>query len=235
MAQLIEGDSRGLHRGLIGSTPGLPPRFPTLSNRGILLSDLDNAFYSSQGNAGTLGRNHRQHKRTPSCWVVMQNQPFLLDKSLEEKEVARTKGLHRRSASDSFTYLENSGNFCMFSNIAEEDESECPSALSTEKVSNRGNEDGDQLTDLLEEIQQLQDQQNLPISARSQAVHHNCDSSIVNTTSDARAFLEAAPGHLILEPKGRNLEDGEYYFHDSTNGDPIDFSESDADPKKAKR
>lgn len=235
MAQLIEGDSRGLNRGLIGNTSGLPPRFPTLSNRGVFLSDIDNPFPMNQGKVGTLGRNHRQHYRTPSCCIVMQNQPFLPEKPLEEKEISSTRGLHRRCASDSVTYLENSGNFTMFSNIAEEDESECPTALSTEKVTNQAIEDGDQLLDLLEEIQQLQDQQNLPISTRSPSVLHKCDTEFVNTTGNSRVSLENAPGHLVLDYRGRNADDGAYYGPDSSNGDSNDPSENDLDPKKAKR
>eukprot|EP00250_Pteridium_aquilinum_P012953 c21044_g5_i1 orf=421-1749(-) len=238
MAQIIEGDSRVLHRGLIGNPPGLPPRFPTISNRGLSLSDLDTVFNSKQDNTRNLGRNHRQHKYTPSCCIVMQNQPVLLDKLLEESEVSINKGSHRRCASDSFTYLEKSRSLCMFSNIAEEDESECQSTLATEKVANHGIEDGNQLTDLLEEIQQLQDQQNLPISVRSQAVHLNCDSSIVNPTSNAGALLEATAGQLALDPRSRTSDDREFYFHDNNFGDPTslaDLPESDLDPKRAKR
>ncbi|KAI5065472.1 hypothetical protein GOP47_0020167 [Adiantum capillus-veneris] len=203
MAQLIEGDARGLHRGLIGNTPGLPPRFPTLPNRGVPPSDFNTVFQGIHGSSRSLGRHYQQHKGTPSYSVVVQDQPLQYANLVEQSEVSVKKSLHRRSASD---------------------------------LGNDAKEDGDQLTDLLEEILQLHDQQNLPISTRSQALHPNLDSSIVRKTGSARDALEAAPGHPIAECEGMVLND--YYTQESNNSDLMYLTEqpeNDLDPKKAKR
>ncbi|KAI5065746.1 hypothetical protein GOP47_0020441 [Adiantum capillus-veneris] len=236
MAQLIEGDARGLHRGLIGNTPGLPPRFPTLPNRGVPPSDFNTVFQGIHGSSRSLGRHYQQHKGTPSYSVVVQDQPLQYANLVEQSEVSVKKSLHRRSASDLGTYLEGNGSLSMLSNIAEEVDSECQISQMPEKVGNDAKEDGDQLTDLLEEILQLHDQQNLPISTRSQALHPNLDSSIVRKTGSARDALEAAPGHPIAECEGMVLND--YYTQESNNSDLMYLTEqpeNDLDPKKAKR
>lgn len=238
MAQLIEGDGRGLHRGLMGNTPGLPPRFPTLPNRGIPFSDLNTVFQGIYGNSAILGRNHWQHKGTPSYSVVVRDRPLSYADLEEESELSIKKALHWRSASDSFTYAADDGNVRVFNCILEEGESKCETSQTLEKLPNDGKEDGDQLTDLLDEIQQLQDQQNLPISTRSQAVHLNLESSIVSKAASTRATLESEAGHLALEPKGMMLEDTEYHIQDCANGDTTSLAEQpeiDLDPKKAKR
>ncbi|MCO5568988.1 hypothetical protein L7F22_022693 [Adiantum nelumboides] len=232
MAQLIEGDARGLHRGLIGNTTGLPPKFPTFPNRGVPLSDLNTVFQGIYGSSGRLGGNHQQHKGSPSYPV--QSLPYT--NLVEKSEVPTNKPFHRRSASDSLTYIEE---ISVLGDIPEEVDSKCQISQTPEKVGNVAKEDGDHLMGLLEEIQQLQEQQNLPISARSQAPHPNIDSSIVSRTGGARDALEAVPGHSIPgRSRGTPVKDLEYYMQDSDYFESTCVAEqieNDLDPKRAKR
>lgn len=222
----------------MGNAPGLPPRFPTLPNRGIPLSDLNTVFQGIYGSSATLGRNYWQHKGTPSYSVVVRDQPLPYVNLLEESENSIKDPLHQRCVSDSFTYSAEDGNVHVYNGILEEGESKCETSQTLQKSPNDGKEDGDQLTNLLEEIQQLQDQQNLPISTRSQAVHFDLESSTVSKAGITRATLDSEAGHSTLEPKGMMLEDSDYYIQDCANRDATSLAEQpeiDLDPKKAKR
>jgi hypothetical protein len=166
----------------------------------------------------------------PSHGSEFQEQPFWLNELLEEPEGPSRRGSHRRSASDSFTYLGNPGSLFRFSNIAEEDESECNTLVSSQ---NLGHEDGAQLTDLLDEIQQLQNQQNLPISARTQPVSSKFDRT--NTNKFTLRTIGDPQDQLALRSKGAGKE---IALQGSTVGGATSlghYGEGSADPRQAKR
>jgi hypothetical protein len=112
-----------------------------------------------------------------------------------------------------------------FSNIAEEDESECNAEISVKSVTKQG----DQLTDLLDEIQQLQDQQNLPISARTQPMSSSLDSSNANKTNVSRNLLEQSQERDVAA-KGESFALGGCAIGGSSNAE-----EGSLDPKQTKR
>lgn len=221
MAKLIEADSRGIHRGPIGSAPRLPPRIPSIPSRGVLPTDLGSGTHSNQSYE-SISQSHKQHRRTPSCSMVIQEQPLWLDDLLEDSEGASKKGSHRRSASDSFTYLENAkGLLGTSGNIAEGDElAEFP--VVPEKTRQRNGMNSSGLTDLLEEIQQLQDQRNAPISALTQPAMARLEIAKVDE-------VRALAGQMAFAPEAKSLEDADTYSHDNNALD------GNLDPKKTKR
>ena len=226
MAQIIEGDNHGISRGFISNIPRLPPKFPV--NRGSSPSEIDAPFYNNQMNVSPV-----QHMRTPSHDTELQEQPFWLNELLDDSEGPSRRGSHRRSASDSFTYLENPRSLYRFSNIAEEDESECNASLPCRRL---GNEDSDQLTDLLDEIQQLQNQQNLPISARTQPINCKSDVSNANKLITSRNVVGDSQDQLVFGPKHERVKD--FFLHESVIGGSTSLGshgEGSADPKQAKR
>eukprot|EP00250_Pteridium_aquilinum_P005917 c15933_g2_i1 orf=893-2080(+) len=233
MAKLVEGDSRGIHRGSIGSAPPrLPPRIPSIPGRGLPPSDLWTGIYSNQS-FESLGKSQRQHRRTPSCNMAIQEQPLWLDDILEDSEGSSKKGSHRRSASDSFTYLENAGSLCNFSNIAEKDEVERSSFVLPEKARSTNSISTNRLTDLLEEIQQLQDQRNGPISALIQPAISRSEISKVDemrtfSNIPGNAIMKGLPGQSVFAPEVKSVEAADIGSHDNLAGDVS------LDPKKAK-
>ncbi|MCO5551248.1 hypothetical protein L7F22_004746 [Adiantum nelumboides] len=231
MAKLVE-DLRGFQKGPNGITSRLPPRIPSISGRGLLPSDAGSGVHSSQ-NFESLGKGQRQHKRTPSCNTVMQEQPVWLDDLLEDSEGPSRKSSHRRSASDSFTFLENAGSLCTFNNIAEE-ELNYNSCVPTEKLKSINN---NCLTDLLDEIRQLQDQRNAPISAITQPAVSRCEVSRMDDTramsakSGSTLASNSKPfsGQAVFLPEDKTLEASEADCHDNTG---VDIN---SESKKAKR
>lgn len=228
MAKFMDGDSRGFHRGPNGFASRLPPRIPSIPGRSLLNSDLGSGSQSGQS-FESLGKGQRQHKRTPSCNMVMQEQPVWLDDLLEDSESSTSKkNSHRRSASDSFTFLENAGSLSAFTNIAEEEELNYNSSFLMEKSNGSKVVNNNCLTDLLDELWHLQDQKNAPISAITQPAVSRCEMSGMD---DIRGLPTTAGSVLASNPKGqppeeKSLEAAEAGSHD------ID---ANADPKKTKR
>lgn len=221
MEKLIEGDTRGIQRGPIGSGPRLPPRIPSIPGRGLPPSDLGTGIHNNQSYE-SISQSQRQHKRTPSCNMVMQEQPLWLDDLLEDSEGTSKKGSHRRSASDSFTYLENARGLCTFGNIAEVDELEYSTSVVPEKSRHRNSVNTSGLTDLLEEIQHLQDQRNAPISALTQLANARSEISKVDE-------MRALAGQMVFVPEAKSVDNADTCSHDNTAGD------ANFDPKKTKR
>ena len=234
MAQIIEGDNHGISRGFISNIPRLPPKFPV--NRGPSVSDVEVASYSSPINGNRMGSSHQNKGNPASHSTEFRENLFWLNELLEDSQgISNKRGSHRRSASDSFTYLENPRSLYRFSNIAEEDESECNADTA---CVNPVNEDGDQLTDLLDEIQQLQDQQNLPISARTQSTSSMCDSSNTNKTNVVRNTLGNSQDQLNFGPECDTVTNGEFFLHGGVmGGSPSmpNHDEGSLDPKQTKR
>ncbi|KAI5077207.1 hypothetical protein GOP47_0007031 [Adiantum capillus-veneris] len=235
MAKLLEGDSRGFQRGPNGFASRLPPRIPSIPGRALLSSDLGPGIHSGQS-FEDLGKGQRQHKRTPSCNMVMQEQPVWLDDLLEDSEGSSKKSSHRRSASDSFTFLENAGSLCTFNNIAEEEFSYTGS-FPTEKSKSGNIINSNCLTDLLDEIRQLQDQRNAPISAVPQPAVLRSEVSRLDDTralstksgSTLASNLKGFSAQSVSLPEGKSLEASEAGCHDNT---AVDVN---SESKKAKR
>lgn len=252
MAKYVKGGTKAPQRGFGSIAAHLPPKIPLLPTFGSSSLDLVPSLYGHQDILSSSG-SQRQHQRTPSCSVLYQEQPSWLDDLLDDSEAVSKKGSHRRCASDSFTYLENSGGLYTISDIAEEEELDHSSgnALSSHELSSLDHLDGDQLSVLLEEIQQLQKEQNLPVGFRTQVeslkvenslknkhealstMLDNC--SLSNFTSRFKGSLEGFPGQFVCRPECESFEDEDFPSQHGIAGELMGPLDANFDSKRAKR
>ncbi|KAH7372627.1 hypothetical protein KP509_17G013600 [Ceratopteris richardii] len=195
MAQLVDGDGERIHRGLIGNAPALPPRFPSLPNR---VSDLGTMFQGYYGMSGSTAKNYKQHRSLPAYHMPIQAMHFPHMQSTNGSDILSiNKAMHRRSASDSFVCLEEKGDIFTLNDIPEESDVKELALESSEKAENEVHEDGDQLSDLLEEIQQLHNRQNIPVRDGFEAFHHKSECSPLYEVGCTNFSAEAGSGHRL--------------------------------------
>ncbi|XP_068634687.1 uncharacterized protein At4g06598-like isoform X2 [Aristolochia californica] len=96
----------------IGRTSKLPPRSP---NQIFTLSSADTGSCQPNGKKHLPSPKevHRQHQRISSESFAFEEQPSWLDELLNEPETPVGKPTHRRSSSDSLTFLDFPGSFSM--------------------------------------------------------------------------------------------------------------------------
>lgn len=83
----------------VGKHYSLPPKSPFPRIASFYTDSIPNTTSGSKGDRNSL------HQRTSSESLVMEEQPSWLDELLDEPETPVKRG-HRRSSSDSFTYME---------------------------------------------------------------------------------------------------------------------------------
>ncbi|XP_068651111.1 uncharacterized protein At4g06598-like [Aristolochia californica] len=95
-----------------GRTSKLPPRCP-LQIFTLLSTNSGSSPPNGKKHLPSPKKVHRQHQRTSSESFVFEEQPSWLDDLLNEPETPVGKATHRRSSSDSLTFLDFPGSFSM--------------------------------------------------------------------------------------------------------------------------
>ncbi|KAH7436134.1 hypothetical protein KP509_05G004100 [Ceratopteris richardii] len=234
MAKLVEGDSKGFQRGTTDITSRLPPRFPSAPGRSLLPPDVSTTIYDSQS-FENLSRDQWQYKYASPWNAVGNDRPVWLDDLWEDSE-GTNKRSHRRSASDSFAFLESAGSLHPFNSIAEEPSHKSSSILQ-KGPENIDMINGSSFTDLLDRIKYLQDHSNSPVSEIAQPAISGCEISrlIDKRGISAKAGSTLAPnskgssGQFLSPLEEKRSEVIEHSSHDNPNND------ANGDPKKAKR
>ncbi|KAG9452132.1 hypothetical protein H6P81_005036 [Aristolochia fimbriata] len=91
-----------------GRTSKLPPRSP-LQISSSLCTDCGSSPPNGKKHLSSPKEVHRHHQRTSSDTFAFDEQPLWLDELLNEPETPVAKATHRRSSSDSLTYLDFPG------------------------------------------------------------------------------------------------------------------------------
>eukprot|EP00249_Psilotum_nudum_P020656 c27796_g1_i2 orf=538-1764(-) len=243
----MKGDGKISGWSCHGNLPSLPPRSPTFPSMGCPSLDMRTGPYTGQKKS-TSNVIQRQHQRTPSAGFLMEEQLSWLDDLLDDSDSTNKKGFHRRSASDSFAYLESPSSLYKISDIAEEEEFDCSgsnaqqSKFDTDKCHSEG-----QLMSLFTEIEKLQRQHNLPVSVSRK---HNLENRgrmkgtltvtpekllVSGCNGVSRSASDCIPVLLDCELEGESLEEKDL---GGTWRDSIDIGSPcnpNTDSSKAKR
>eukprot|EP01018_Ginkgo_biloba_P018353 Gb_34968 [translate_table: standard] len=121
MANQMKGKGQPVNWSYSAKQSQLPPKspFPTM---GPAFVDCGSSPFTGQRSFPHTRGGYRQHQRTSSESFLIEEQPSWLDDLLNEPETPVKKGSHRRSASDSVTFLEVPTTYLRIENIAEEEE-----------------------------------------------------------------------------------------------------------------
>lgn len=118
MANQMKGKTQPVNWSYSPRQPHLPPKSP-FPSMGPAFVDYGPSPFMGQKSSPHAREGYRQHQRTSSESVIIEEQPSWLDDLLNEPETPVKKGSHRRSASDSVTFLEVPSAISRVENIAE--------------------------------------------------------------------------------------------------------------------
>ncbi|KAH7428494.1 hypothetical protein KP509_09G004400 [Ceratopteris richardii] len=228
MARLLDGDSRGFERGPNGITSRLPPRIPPVPGKGLVPSDLGTGIFHAQ-RFENFNKVEIQQNQTTSFNTFMHEQPDWFN-GLLDSENSSKKSSHRRSASDSFAFLENAESSYMFDNTIGEGQN--LTKLVNSSVMNKNC-----LAGLLDEILISQDQRNAPISAVTKPISRGEFLRIDEITDGLHTMVGSTLSSNFKTSLVQSLSLSEKTCFESSDQNSQDNGANDAtaDPKKAKR
>eukprot|EP00249_Psilotum_nudum_P020661 c27796_g2_i3 orf=257-1492(-) len=246
----MKGDRRSSSWPYHGNSASLPPRSPTFPNVGCPSSEKFVSSYRGQKKFSHEGIQ-REHQRTVSASILMDEQLSWLDDLLDDSDAPSKKGIHRHSASDSFTFLEAPGSLYKISDIAEEDEFDCSNSPCRQYGDSTGKDHsgGGQLISLQVGIEQLERERNLPVNLPCRTWTSENGSvrmmgypsitlekaSSLACSSVTEAASECNLGHLMCESEVHRVDDlvpGDTWRHPIALGVSTD---PNIDPTQVKR
>lgn len=118
MANQMKGKTQPVNWSYAPRQPHLPPKSP-FPSMGPAFVDYSPSPFMGQRSSPHAREGYRQHQRTSSESILIEEQPSWLDDLLNEPETPVKKGSHRRSASDSVTFLDVPSTISRIENIAE--------------------------------------------------------------------------------------------------------------------